>query len=84
MSDFYKMLSVSEKKSVEQIMGRMSIDELISQMLCPLLTCPWEPSPTPEERLEEALRLQTGAAFVCCDLPTPQMRDLISRFRTGS
>ncbi len=77
-------LSSSDKKSVEQMLARMSLEELIGQMLCPLLTCPWEPSPTPEERLADALHHQTGAAFVCCDLPTTQMSELIGRLRAGS
>ncbi len=79
-----RSLSPAKKEWIENILNTLSVDRLIGQMLNPLLTCPWEPSPTPEERLEEALKYQVGAAFVCCDRTNEETRELISRFRSGS
>ncbi len=79
-----KNIPPSAAEWVETTLSTLDVDQLVGQMLNPLLTCPWEPSPTPEERLEEALNFQVGAAFVCCDKSNAETRELIERFRNGS
>ncbi len=69
---------------VEDRLNSLSLDQLIAQMLNPILNCPWESSPTTAERLDEAIKYQTGSVFVAGDRPDDELRELIRSFAENS